>query len=532
MDNNTLIIIAVVAIAGITIGAILGYLLGGRKDSGMEAEKARAEARADELEKQVKQKDIEISRRDDDIRRQQERLIGAERAKSEAETKLLEVRTDIGDLREQLEAKELECVSYRNAHSAAEKRSVELQARNEAILRQLEEQKQFLAEADVKLRDAFSSLSSEALQKNNTSFLEAAKQTLDAKVKESATDLDARKIAIETLVKPLGESLQKFDGKLGEIELKREGAYSEMKTLVGAMKETTERLETGTRSLVGALKTSHTRGRYGEIALRRLIESAGMMPYSDFFEQPSVTTEDGRLRPDCAINLPGHRQLILDSKVPLNAYYASFETDDESEKVTFLKKHAAAVRDHFNKLSKKSYWEAFADAPDFVIMYMHIESSYGAALMTDTSIIEDAFTKKVIFATPSTLLAILRTAGYMWQQEKLADSVLEMQNAGLELYKRANSLLEHFAKVGAGLNSAIVGYNKAIGSMEARVIPQLEKIKEISGTLVKDEIKPLQTLEKSVREIVKVVGPEGSQSVDFESGRLLGQGRDPETEGR
>ncbi|MFN0277799.1 MAG: DNA recombination protein RmuC [Pyrinomonadaceae bacterium] len=506
MDNNTLIIIAAVAVVGIVIGAIIGYLLGGKKDTGIEAEKAWAEARAGELEKQVKQKDIEISRRDDDIRRQQDKLVAAEGSKSEAKTKLAEAHIDITDLREQLEAKELERVSYRNAHILAEKKSVELEATNKAIIQQLAEQKQFLEDADVKLRDAFKALSSEALETNNSTFLHLAKQSLEAKVEESASQLEQRKTAIETLVKPLSESLKNFDGKLSEIELKREGAYSEMKTLVGAMRDTTERLETGTRSLVGALKTSHTRGRYGEIALRRLIESAGLMPYSDFYEQPSVETEDGRLRPDCAVNLPGHRQLILDSKVPLNAYLDAFETDVESEKIVHLKRHAAAVRDHFTKLSKKSYWEAFADAPDFVIMYMHIESSYGAALMTDTQLIEDGLSKNIIFATPSTLLAILRTAGYMWQQEKMAKSVIEMQNAGLELYKRTNKVLEYFSKVGNSLTSAVSNYNDAVGSVESRFMTHLEKIKEIGGTMLPDEIQPLKPVEISVRPVLKSIG--------------------------
>ncbi len=306
---------------------------------------------------------------------------------------------------------------------------------------------------------------------------------------------------------PRSESLKNFDGKLNDIEIKREGAYEGMKTLVEAMKGTTERLETGTRSLVGALKTSHTRGKYGEISLKRLIESAGLTNYCDYTDQPSVTTEEGRLRPDCTVNLPGHRQLILDSKVPLNAYLQAFETEDESERLGHFKRHAAAVRDHFVKLSKKSYWEAFADAPDFVIMYMHIESSYGAALMTEPDLIEEGIEKKIVFATPSTLLAILRTVGYMWQQEKMAQSVVEMQNAGIELYKRTSTMLDHFSRVGTGLASAVNSYNSAVGSMESRVITQLAKIKEIGGTSTNDDLPIMKPVETAIRQIVKTIGP-------------------------
>ena len=516
MDSNTLIIIAIVSVAGIVIGAVIGYLLGGKKDSGMEAEKAGAEAKSGELEKQLAQKDLEISKRDEQIERNQEKLVVAEGAKTEAETKLTEARSDIADLRQQLDAKESDRAAYRDKAIASETKAAELGATNRAILQQLAEQKQFLIDAEEKLREAFASLSSEALRKNNISFLESAKETLDAKVTESAGELEKRKQAIDLLVKPLGETLEKFDGKLGEIELKRVDAYSEMKTLVEAMKGTTEKLADGTSKLVTALKTSHTRGKYGEISLKRLIESAGLTNYCDYFDQPSVTTEEGRLRPDCAVNLPGYRQLILDSKVPLNSYLQAFETEDESERINHFKRHAVAVRDHFIKLSKKSYWEAFADAPDFVIMYMHIESSYGAALMSDTALIEDGMDKKIVFATPSTLLAILRTVGYMWQQEKMAQSVVEMQNAGIELYKRTTKMLEHFTKVGVGLTSAVNSYNNAVGSMESRVITQLAKIKEIGGTSTSDELPSMRPVETAIRPLIKSIGA-GQSEVSEES---------------
>lgn len=519
MDTGTLVLIAVVAIIAILLGAAIGYLLGGKKDTGLEAAKSAADARSSELERQLKERAGELIKRDEEIKRLQDELRTADSARAKAETELIDERKNNAELRGEVDGKELEIIAHRSAHSQSEARCAELQARYETSLAAIEEQKKFLAEAETKLRDAFASLSSEALRKNNATFLESAKETLEAKVNESAMELETRKTAIETLVKPLGESLKKFEERSSEIELKREGAYESMTALLTAMSKTNERLEGETRNLVGALKTSHTRGRYGEIALRRLIETAGLTPYSDFFDQPSVSTDDGRLRPDCAINLPGHRQLILDSKVPLNAYFSSFETDDDDEKLQHLKRHASAVRDHFVKLSKKSYWEAFADAPDFVVMYMHIESSYGAALMIDTALIEDAFNKRVVFATPSTLLAILRTAGYMWQQEKMAAGVLEMQEAGLELYKRANKMLEHFSKVGTGLNTAVNSYNNAVGSLESRVLTQLEKIKDIGGSLARDEVQTIKPVDTSIRPLVKTI--ESSASNDTETGRLL-----------
>lgn len=503
MDNNTLIIIAVVAVAGIVIGAIIGYLLGGKKDSGMEADKAAAEAKASQLESQLKEKNVEISRRDDDIKRQQDRLIEAEGAKTKAETELGEMRSDLQDAREQIEAKELERASYRDKSIASETKAAELAATNKAILEQLAEQKQFLEDADTKLRDAFASLSSEALRKNNVTFLESAKETLEAKVKESATDLDARKVAIETLIKPLGDSLKNFDTKLQDIEVKREGAYKGMETLLDAMKSTTENLNSGTNQLVSALKTSHVRGKYGEISLRRVVEAAGLSPHCDFEEQTSVSTETGKLRPDMNINLPGHRQLILDSKVPLASYMRAFETDNEEERIGHFKEHAVAVRTHLKELSKKSYWEQFEEAPDFVIMYLQVESSFGAALMTDPTLIEDAINNQIVIATPSTLITMLRTVGFMWQQERMAEDIIQMRDAGVELYKRANTMLGHFNKIGTGLNSAVTNYNSAVASMETRVITQLEKIKTVGGTLTKDDINAVKHIETAIKPVTK-----------------------------
>jgi len=503
VDTNTLILIVVASVLGIVVGAIIGYLLGGKKDTGIEAEKAAAEAKAVALEKQLAEKKVEVSRRDDQIERNQQNLVAAEAAKTKAETELTEAKADIVDLREQLEAKELERQSIRNQNIESEKKAVELKARNESVLQQLEEQKQFLLDAEEKLREAFASLSSEALRRNNVSFLETAKETLDAKVKESATELETRKTAIETLVKPLSESLKNFDGKLGEIELKREGAYSEMRTLLDAMKSTTDNLNSGTNQLVSALKTSHVRGKYGEISLRRVVEVAGLSPYCDFEEQVSVSTESGKLRPDMTINLPGHRQLILDSKVPLAAYMRAYETDIEAERIDLMKEHASAVRKHLKDLSNKSYWDQFDQAPDFVIMYLQIESSFGAALMADPMLIEDGINAQIVIATPSTLITMLRTVGFMWQQERMAEQIIEMRDAGVELYKRANKMLEHFNKIGSSLNSAVTNYNNAVGSMESRVVVQLEKIKSIGGTLTKDDLNQVKHIENAIKPITK-----------------------------
>jgi DNA recombination protein RmuC len=505
MDNNTLMILIAAAVVGIIIGMVVGYLIGLRKSVQSENRATKFETMTNGLNKQIAEKDTEIKRLNDHDLRRQNQLLEAESAKTKAETELGKAVGRIAELIEELEAKDLEITSYRNAHAASEKKNAELDANYKASLKSIEEQKQFLSDANEALKNVFESLSSEALRKNNTSFLDLAKETLEAKVVESAGELEKRKQAIDTLVEPLGKSLENFDKKLGEIEIKREGAYSEMKTLVEAMKGTTDRLETGTRTLVTALKTSHVRGKYGEISLRRVVEAAGLSPYCDFNEQTAVISEDGRLIPDMTVNLPGHRQLILDSKVPLHSYMQAFETEEEDERIDLLKKHALSVRDHLKKLSHKSYWEQFTDAPDFVIMYLQVESSFGAALMTDSALIEDGINNNIVLATPSTLITMLRTVGFMWQQERMVENIHEMRDAGVKLYQRTTSLLEHFASIGSGLGKAIESYNSAVGSLESRFIPQVVKMKEIGGTLMGKDIPEISPIDTAIRSVTKTL---------------------------
>lgn len=363
----------------------------------------------------------------------------------------------------------------------------------------LSDTKKFITDANVALKDAFSTLSVNALRDNNTSFLTLAKTELEKHTTTSDKDLEKRQSAIESMVKPLTESLTKFDVKIQDIEKARVGAYSEMKVLLGNMQGTTEKLEKETNTLVTALKTSHVRGKYGEIGLKRVVEFAGMSEFCDFDEQASVTTEDGRLRPDLIVKLPGQRRVIVDAKVPLASYMQAFETTDENEKKEFLKKHAIAVRDHLKKLSAKSYWSQFEDSPDYVIMYLQIESSFGAALEFDRTLIEDGINNGIVFATPTTLILMLRTIAFSWQQVSISENIYQIRDAGVELYSRVTTLIQHIAAVGNNLNSATQNYNKVVGSLESRFIPQVKKLKEIGGTLMDKEIPELNTIDTSLR---------------------------------
>lgn len=382
-------------------------------------------------------------------------------------------------------------------------RNTELNAIHQEALKATEQQKIFLAETNDRLKEQFESLSSKVLQNNNQQFLDLAKTTLEKHFSDSKNDLDKRQQAIDSLVKPLNDSLNKFDGKIQEIEKAREGAYSEIKVFLDNMKYTTEKLQKETNTLVSALKTSHTRGKYGEIGLRRVVEFAGMSEFCDFEEQTSVQSENGLLRPDLIVNLPGKRKVIIDSKVPLNQYMMAFETEDDSVRRQHLVLHGKAVREHLKNLSSKAYWSQYNDTPDYVVMYLQIESSFGAALELDRTLIEDALNNRIIIATPTTLITMLRTIAFSWQQIHVADNIYQMRDAGIELYNRVNVLIQHFASVGHNLNQASQSYNKAIGSLESRFIPQVKKLKEIGGTLMEKEIvetKPIDTMIRAINQ--------------------------------
>jgi DNA recombination protein RmuC len=376
-----------------------------------------------------------------------------------------------------------------------------LTAKYTEAVKAIEVQKQFVEDSQKTLKDSFDALSAAALDKNNQSFLDLAKTALDTHVTEAKGDLEKRQQAIDNLVKPLGESLKTMDEKINTLENKREGAYGNISTMLDQMKLTTVALDKETRNLVTALKTSHTRGRYGEIALRRLVEFAGMTDQCDFIEQESTDTETGRLRPDMIIKLPANRQVVVDSKVPLNAYLKIFETDDQEQQKLFMSQHVAAMKLHLKQLSAKAYWDQFKEAPDFVVLFMQIESSFGAALQAWPELIEDALDNRIIVATPTTLITILKSIGYSWNQLKTMENIEEIRDAAVELYERSNILMAHMVSIGNGLQTTLTNYNKAVGSLEGNFLPQGRKIQSLSQAYIKNQVKDIEPIERTVRAI-------------------------------
>jgi len=371
-------------------------------------------------------------------------------------------------------------------------------ARLSTLTTQLQTQLAAERDAQVRVANEFKALSADALSRNNLSFLELAKESFSKLQQASAGDLDKRQQAIDSLVKPLKESLLQVDTKIAAIENARKEAYGSLTEQLRSLNTAQLQLQSEASKLSTALRSTTYAGSWGELQLRRVVEMADMLPYCDFTEQETA----GQLRADVVVRLPGDHRIVVDAKAPLDAYRAAGETTDEIVRAAKLAEHAGKVRGHIDALGAKNYWEQFQPAPEFVVLFLPGDHFLTAALQADRTLMDRALTKRVLLATPTTLIALLKAASYGWRQEAVSKNAEIIATLGRELYDRVSTFAEHIENVGTGLKSALGHYNKAVGSYEGTLLPGARKLAELGAKGAKDLPEPAP-IEIAPREITK-----------------------------
>ncbi|MFQ6096430.1 MAG: DNA recombination protein RmuC [Armatimonadota bacterium] len=405
-----------------------------------------------------------------------------------------ELRAQLDRLRQDLEDANSQITEAQTARAAAETRCAE-------ALKNVREQQSLLDDAKAALSDTFKALSTDALQASNRQFLELAKQTLEARLKQAEGDLEKRQQAVESLVSPLREALKNYDEQIRAMEKRRQEAYGSLEEQLRALGEAHQQLQRETTALVHALRTPQVRGRWGEITLRRVVEIAGMSQHCDFDEQATTDTEEGRMRPDLVVHLPEGRTIVVDAKAPLSAYMDAMEASNDAERADAMKRHAQGVHQHVRTLGSRAYQDQLSPSPDFVVLFLPGESFFSAALEQDKDLIEAALHNRVLLATPTTLIALLRTVAMTWHQQQVIENAEEIARVSREFFERVAKFSEHLTKVRDGLQRAARAYNEAVGSWERRVLPQGRRLAELGGAPQEAEAPELQPVDVALREL-------------------------------
>jgi DNA recombination protein RmuC len=386
---------------------------------------------------------------------------------------------DLATARSEAVAARQEASAAQQALADAREALAALRATSDAERRAVDEKLALLASSELRLKESFASLAADVLQQNGATFLELAGSRLGEMRAHSNADLDSRKAEVEQLIAPLREGLERLNGVVDGVEKARISAFASLHEQLRAVAEGSTRLQAETQNLTKALRAPQVRGRWGELQLQNVVRLAGMEEHVDFTEQETVTADSGRQRPDLVVKLPGGKTVVVDSKVPLQAYLDALEAPDESARTLALRRHAAQLRTHMEQLSSKAYWDQFAQTPDFVVLFVPGESFLSAACQADPELYERGFSNRVLLVGPATLVAMLKTVAYSWRQEVIAANAERVRDLGQELYDRIGKLADHVEKVGKGLRTAVEGYNSAVGTLESRVLVSARKFKEL-----------------------------------------------------
>jgi DNA recombination protein RmuC len=373
-------------------------------------------------------------------------------------------------------------IGFLLAQSRSSARVAALSAKLEATKQAAAQQIESARITQEQLRETFAALSSDALHKNSRTFVELAEQTLKQVTTAADGDLAKRQQAIELLVSPLRESLGKVEKQIQDVEKQRTDAYAALRQQVETMGKSSEKLQQETTQLVAALRAPQTRGAWGEHQLRQVVEFGGMVEHCDFLEQSSTLTDNGMLRPDLVVRLAGGKHVVVDAKVSLIGFLDAMAASDDAARADQLKRHARHMRDHVDRLGSKAYWDLLPNTPEFVVMFVPAETFLNAALEHDPALLQHAFERNVVIATPATLIALLRTVAYSWRQEALAQNAQDVLRLGRELYSRLATMGDHVDKLGRQLNSAVDSYNKTVSSLEGRVLVSARKLVDLKVT--------------------------------------------------
>lgn len=418
---------------------------------------------------------------------------------TEVEARARSAEAIVNELRQQLQVRESDINQIRRELDSERQQRIEIttrleeaQNRLEDSYRNLEEQKALIEIMKTELTDTFKAHASAALKSSNEDFLRLASEHLGKILAETKGKLGEHKEALDGTIRPLQEMLKRYEEQIHQIEKNRHESFGSLTQQIRSLSSMQEQLQKETSNLVTVLRRPKVSGSWGEIGLRRVVELAGMTAYCDFYEQESVSTDTGRLRPDMIVRLPNGREIVVDAKAPVDAYLSAVSASSEDDRKKAISNYITQVRNHMNTLGSKAYWDQFKQSPEIVVMYLPGESFFSAALEYDHKLIEDGSAKKVILSTPTTFIALLKAIAYGWQQEQVAKSAQQISNLGKELYERFSIVLESFSKTGLAIRKAVESYNEGVRSMESRLIPSVRKFKELGVSSQKEIAAPAE----------------------------------------